>query len=131
MPKFRTKNALFVHFWTGTRKKYCHIWNKHPRICLNVTFCEKTKMSKFLTKNALFRYFWDRILKTIVIFEIDTLEFANCQKWVFNSYSEFSYRVRFYWRSISLNINSTLNINPLENSTWIISKLRALISIIC
>ena len=34
-------------------------------------------MSKFGTKNALFGYFWPRIKKTIVIFEISTLEFAK------------------------------------------------------
>ena len=53
MPKFRTKNALFVYFWTVIWKNYCHIWNQHLRICLSVKFCEKMKMSKFLTKNAL------------------------------------------------------------------------------
>ena len=38
------------------------------------------KMPKFGTKNALFGYFWARIKKkTIVIFEIRTLEFFNLQ----------------------------------------------------
>ena len=34
------------------------------------------KIPKYGTKNALFVYFWSRILKTIVIFEISTLEFV-------------------------------------------------------
>ena len=34
-------------------------------------------MSRFGNKNALFGYFWARISKTIVIFEISTLEFAK------------------------------------------------------
>ena len=35
------------------------------------------KMPKFGTKNALLGYFWTRTLKTIVIFEMSTLEFVN------------------------------------------------------
>ena len=34
-------------------------------------------MSKFGSKNVLFRYFWARISKSIVIFEISTLEFVK------------------------------------------------------
>ena len=34
-------------------------------------------MSKFGSKNALFGYFWGIISKTIVIFEISTLEFVK------------------------------------------------------
>ena len=34
-------------------------------------------MSKFGSKNALFGYFWGIISKTIVMFEISTLEFAK------------------------------------------------------
>ena len=63
MPKFGTKNALFVYFWASILKNYCHIWNQHPQICLIAKFCEETKMLKFGTKNALFGYFWARILK--------------------------------------------------------------------
>ena len=38
---------------------------------------KKTKMPKFGTKNALFVCFLAGILKTIVIFEISTLEFVK------------------------------------------------------
>ena len=34
-------------------------------------------MPKFVTQNALFGYFWAKIKKTIVIFEISTLEFVK------------------------------------------------------
>ena len=34
-------------------------------------------MSKFGTKNALFEYFWAKFLRTIVIFEINKLEFVK------------------------------------------------------
>ena len=34
-------------------------------------------MSKFGSKNVLFGYFWARISKSIVIFEISTLEFVK------------------------------------------------------
>ena len=128
MPKFGTKNALFGCSWGRILKNYCHIWNQHLRIsviakfyeekrCLNLgpegpnlgifgeelkkllsylksatsnlSNCKifgKTKVPKFRTKNVLFVYFWARIL----------------QIWVFNSYSEFWYRVAFFLRSALL-----------------------------
>ena len=78
-------------------KNYCHNWNKHSRICLIAHFGEETKMSQFGTKNALFGYFWARILKNYC--HIWNQHPQICQKWVFNSYSEFTYRVRFFRRS--------------------------------
>ena len=50
MSKSGTKNALFGYFWARTLKNYCHIWNQHPRICITVKFCAKTKMPTFGTK---------------------------------------------------------------------------------
>ena len=38
---------------------------------------KKNKKSKFGPKNVLFWYFWSRILKNIVIFEINTLKFVK------------------------------------------------------
>ena len=71
MPKFGTKNALLSIFdqecliWVclgkNFFKKYCHIWNQHPQICLFGKFHEKTKLLKFGTKNAWFWYFWPRM----------------------------------------------------------------------
>ena len=85
MPKFGTKNALLGYFSTGIRKKYCHIWNQRPWICLVTTFGaklkilkfgtksnshlgiwklrEKIKMFKFWTQNTSIGYFWVRISK--------------------------------------------------------------------
>ena len=63
MSKFGTKNTWFGYFGTGIWKRYCHIWNQHPRICLIAKVCEKTKIRKFGTKNVLFGYFLARILK--------------------------------------------------------------------
>ena len=57
MPIFGTKNALFGYFLAGIWKRYCHIWNPHPQICLIAKFCEKMKFHKFGTKNVLFEYF--------------------------------------------------------------------------
>ena len=64
MSKFGTKNALFEYFRARILKRYFHISNQHPQICLIAKFLEKIKMSKFGTKNALFEYFWVRILKS-------------------------------------------------------------------
>ena len=58
-----SKNALFRYSWARILKKYFHIWNQQPQICLLAKFREKTKVPKFGTKSALFEYFWDGILK--------------------------------------------------------------------
>ena len=56
-----TKNHLFGWFWTGIWKKYCHIWNHHPWICLEARFSTELKILKFCTKSAWIRYFWGGI----------------------------------------------------------------------
>ena len=63
MPKFGTKNAWFGYIGAGRWKRYCCIWNQHPRICITEKIGEKVKMPKFGTKNVLFGYFWAGILK--------------------------------------------------------------------
>ena len=107
MPKFGIKNALFGYFSAGIWKECYHIWNQHPRICLIAKFREEIKIPKFGTRNALFGYFLVRILKNYN--HIWNQHPRFCQKWVFNSYSEFWYRVcffqtfvvRFFWGSRS------------------------------
>ena len=91
VPKFGTKNALLGIFdqecliWVFLGNNYkgncSHIWNQHPRFCLIVKFCEKTKIPKFGTKNVLFGYFWARILKNY------------CQIW--NQHYQICQTVRF------------------------------------
>ena len=44
----------------------------------------------------LFGYFWARIFKSYC--HIWNQHPQICQKWAFNSYSKFWYRVRFFWR---------------------------------
>ena len=44
-------------------KKYCHVWNQHPQICLIAKYHQIMKMTKFGTKSTLFGYFWARIFK--------------------------------------------------------------------
>ena len=39
--------------WARIWKRYCHIWNQHPPICLITKFCKKTKMPKSGNKSAL------------------------------------------------------------------------------
>ena len=76
MPKFGTKNALFEYFWAGIWKLYCHTWNQQARVCLIAKFCEKTKTLKFRSKRPYLGIFGLGFQKTIVIFEINSLEFA-------------------------------------------------------
>ena len=74
---FDQKCLIWVFLDKNFKKDFCHIWNQHPWICIIAKFLEETKMPKFGTKNALFGYFWTKIIKkTIVIFEISTLEFV-------------------------------------------------------
>ena len=94
MPKFGTRNAWFGHFRAGIWKQYCHISNQHSRICLIAKLRRKTKMPKFGPKNALFGYLWARISKNYC--HIWNQHPQICRKWVFNSYSKFWYRVRFF-----------------------------------
>ena len=92
MPKFGTKNAIFGYF--GAR---IHTWYQHPQNCLIANFCYGTEMPKFGTKNAFFVDFWVIILKNYC--HIWNQHPRICQKWVFNSYSEFWYRVSFFYKS--------------------------------
>ena len=77
---FFIKNAFFLCFWARILKKYCHIWNRHPQICLVARFCERAKMCTFGTKNALIGYFWTRIFKNYC--HIWNHHPQICQKWV-------------------------------------------------
>ena len=58
-PKMCDSSIFLAEIW----KKYCHIWNKHPRICLIAKYHEIMKMANFGTTSTLFGYFWPRILK--------------------------------------------------------------------
>ena len=94
MPIFGNKNVLFKYFGLAFEKNYCHIWNLHPQICLIAKFNNKKKKPKLGTKNALFKYFWAKILKSYChIWSQKSRIFQNC---VFNSYIEFSCRIRFF-----------------------------------
>ena len=52
VPKFGTKNAWFVYFWTGIWKYYYHIWNVRPQNCVVAKFGAKLKIFQFGTKNT-------------------------------------------------------------------------------
>ena len=45
---------LFLGFWAGILKNYCHICNQRPRIYLIAKFRAKNRILKLGTKNALF-----------------------------------------------------------------------------
>ena len=65
------------------RKNFCHIWNQYPRICLISKFLKKPqKTRKFGITNALFWFFLQQFLKTTVIFEISSLQFALLESFV-------------------------------------------------
>ena len=107
MPKFGTKKASFGYFWGGFWKQYCHIWNQHPRIFLIAKFHGKTKCLNLGSKMPYLSIFGLEFKKNYC--HVWNQHLQICQKWVFNSHSEFWYkgstfskersRVRFFWRS--------------------------------
>ena len=123
---FQRKFCIWV-FLAGIWKQYCHIWNQHPRICLISKFSEKTKIPKLGTKDALIGYFGARILKTNC--DIWKQHPPICQKGVFNSYSEFWFRVsffirswvHFFWRSGSRSAVESMSIFVKEK--WALNQL--------
>ena len=93
MSKFGTKNALY--FQPRIFKKLLSYLKSAPSNLSNWKVLQKNpKMSKFGTKNALFWYFWARIWKSYC--HIWNQHSRISQKWVFNSYSEFWYKVRCF-----------------------------------
>ena len=61
-------------------KNYYHIYNQRRPICLIAKFRSKIRILKFGTKNALFGCFGQQFCKTIIIYEINSLEFALLQR---------------------------------------------------
>ena len=49
---------LYLGIWAGLLKKYFHIWNQRPPVCLISIFFVKMAIPLLGTKNALFGYFW-------------------------------------------------------------------------
>ena len=59
MPKFTTKNAIFVYLWTIFQINTLKFFKFEK-------FMKKEKMPTFGSKNVLFRYFWQRIFKSSI-----------------------------------------------------------------
>ena len=83
----------YLDISAGAWEYYCHIWNQQHRICPIAKFCAKLKIIKFGAKKALLgcfeRLFWNYC-------HIWNQHPGFCQKWVFNSYSEFWCTARFF-----------------------------------
>ena len=77
--KFRTKNALFWYFWSGTFKNYCHTLNQCPQIFITTKFCAKIKILKYGTIMSYLVVLGINFENNIFIFEISTLEFVLLQ----------------------------------------------------
>ena len=79
---FQRKYHIWV-FFSGIWKKYCHIWDQRPSICLGEKLSAKIKILKFGTKNAWFGYFggWNLKIMSYMI-EINILEFVYLQNFV-------------------------------------------------
>ena len=75
-------------------KKLWSYLKSAPSICLFAKFRRKTKMLKFGTKNALFGDFGLELQKNYCLILNQHPQIS--QKRVFNSFSEFWYRVRFF-----------------------------------
>ena len=71
---------LYLGLWGGVLKNNCHMCNRHPPIYIIAKFRSKIRILKFGTKNALFGCFGQQFCKTIIIYEINSLEFALLQR---------------------------------------------------
>ena len=73
---------LYLGLWAGLLKKYVHIWNQCPPICLISNFLVKMTMLKLGTKNALFGYFcaafWNQYCH---IWNLPKICQKNCHIW--------------------------------------------------
>ena len=63
--------------WVFLDWNFCHIWNQHCKIFLKAEFCAKIRIPNFGTNKNLFGFFVLEFSKTVVIFEIQTFEFAK------------------------------------------------------
>ena len=87
---------FFVCFKVEFQKNYCHLLQ---------FFKFQNFISKFEAKIALFGYFWTAILKkTILIFEINILEFVEHQNFIQNS----GLKNVFIWVLLGLNLKKRL-----------------------
>ena len=87
---FRTKNVLFGYFRLKVEKVLSYF--QHPRICQNAKFLAKLKILNFGSKNV-----WFRCLKNYC--HIWNQQPLICHLGVFDQYSGFCHRVRFFLRS--------------------------------
>ena len=74
MPKFGTKSALFGYFWARIRKKLLSYLKSAPSNLSNCKILQKCP--NLGLKRSYLGTFWLEFGKTIVIFEISTLEFV-------------------------------------------------------
>ena len=101
---------MMWEFLDWNLKQPCHIWNKHPQVCLFAKFDEKTKMLKFGTRNA-----WKHpnVLKlelesSIVIFEINTVEFVYLKNSAEKQNAQIWNQKSFTWAFLGDNFKNTI-----------------------
>ena len=106
MPKLRTKNALFGYFWQkmpylgssglGFFKKILWYWKSAPlKFVYSQNFAKKKQ--KCLNLGPKMSYLGIIGLENLRNYcHVWSKHSRICQKWVFNSYSEFWYRVHFF-----------------------------------
>ena len=129
MPKFGSKNALFVFFSGRILKHYCHTWNQHLQIYEIWKFCEKTKKPKFGTEKALFRYFLARIFKSSCGIRIQPPQICQipnfCEKAKWLKFRTKNYKLLSYLKSAPSNfLNSK---SSQENKITLTREQRSLI----
>ena len=101
------KNALFDYFPKNPFSYY-----QCPRIWLIANFGAKIKILKFRTKNALIGCSGQQLRKTIVIFEISTLQFAylqNLQKTKMPKFGTKNALSGYFWARILKNYRHIWN----------------------
>ena len=80
--------VLLEYFWTGIWKNYCHIWNRHLRICQPA-------------KLPYLGIFGLELEKTLVILDISTVDFIKNEFLTNIDNFNIGPMVHFFWRSMS------------------------------
>ena len=76
MPKFGTKNALFGYFWARIFIKLLSYLKSAPSNLYNCKILQRNKNASIWDQKCFFWVFLEWNLKTILKFEISTLEFV-------------------------------------------------------
>ena len=73
---------LYLSFWAGMLRNYCHICNQRSPVYLPAKFCAEVRILKFGIKKCLVWVFWPAILKNCLSYLKSTpSNLSYCKVW--------------------------------------------------